>query len=1118
MIILKEQTYSEQTSRRATELLVLAGWLKHFCRPNPFPFYIKLGYAIFWAYRKKAAAALAQKEWTHAERMFTVAFSDLEYLMETNANVASVRAKLVTAMLPTLSDDLRPEFAETLLMIGVCQHLSGKLLTARTTLEKSQAMYRTLASSDANAHQEQRARLSAHLGICCCQLGDFAAAQLSLDESHASYQSLGDSFRDECVIVKMWRELAAYFSGESAELSRLKTIEDDADTLSVKMRHAELLELATLAQSVLAHHLAWIGSLQLIERKFRKQPSASLPPVVPAAEQQNASDIEGEKFLSFDEDEEAFFKDKETKAFFKKLFPDLESSVAHLINEWEEERKQRVYHEKATSEDCFRRSVSLFGAMRKRRYYEELAWHVEPILPYMTKEEFRVFSETFSEAQDALDAMVVNVRDTLKKDPELQADRDKIMEMGRFNEYVYIDMRKLTRDQKKRLRRIALLPSSLNTRMFQAIWRPFSRRWSQRAASLRWQARHTDWWSFALFHMSVGDFGEAQKHLDHLIEYHIQHEHPWLMRIFSEPAITITHDVRHELLAAYLARAACLVAENEADNSVIIHAVMRDLWILLENMHEDGQLSEAMMSSAAVIAAWHVRRARLAEQREDERNMSLNEALRVAETAIGWAEQSLRQVASSSAQRRLAEAHFRLHQMATAAARDLRQFERAYLLLERGKTRVFTEQLHAVNLKPGEHVPQALCRQRLQLRQELALFEAGTKLSSEDLQTLRDKKRRLANIDAKIGKLDPAFAAMTQPQPLTRRDFSPMLADDELVLAFEQDDDMLRIYPITKRRGIHAPIEVKISASAVQERVKLFHHHLAGGRHDRESGSWTIGVWLTETLGCVLQDLIKRIHPKQLVFVPHRDWHLLPLHLISLEPDQPLAMCYAARYLPSLQIFSYLRQVSRQNGDGKGCIIADPDGTLPSSIMEAKAIHAMRPNDCLLINGDAKRDVVLHALKTAHNIHFACHGIFEPDLKAKLILTDGELSAQELFSNVRFVNQPRLTVLSACETAQIQPTIADEYMGLASGLLYAGTHNVVASLWRVEAEATRILMEYFYQNVEKERLSLSDALQKAQQQLRDHDIDYEIPYYWAGFMLIGEESSEPCEGVNPSQG
>lgn len=1117
VIVLKEQTYYEQASRQATEVFI--GKSKTFRRH--IPFLINIAYAILWAYRKKAADALAQKEWTRAERLFAVAFSNLEYLMETNANVASVRTKLATAMLPALSDDLQAEFAETSLMIGVCQHLSGKLLTARKTLEKSHVTYQTFASSDANAHQEQRARLAAHLGICCCQLGDFAAAQLLLDESHASYQSLGDSFRDELIIVKMWRELAAYFLGEITELSRLKIIEDEADTLSVKMRHAELLELASLAQSVLAHHLAWVGSLQLIEKRFREQRSDSSSAVAPAAERQNASDIAAEKFLGFDEHEEAFLKDEDTKAFFKKLFPDLENEVAHLVNKWEEDRKQRVYHEEAPAGDCFMRSISLFGALRKRRYYEELAWYVEPILPSMTKEEYHVFSETFSEAQDALDAMVVKVQDTLKKDPDLQSDSDKIMEMGRFNDYVYLDMRKLTRDQKKRLRRIAPLPD-FTKRMFQAIGRPFFRRWSQRAASLRWQERHTNWWSVALFHMSSGSFGDAQKLLDRFIEYHIQHEThtwliTWLMRIFSEPAITIMHDVRHELLAAYLARVACLLEENEADNVVNMNSVMRDLWILLERMHEDGQLSQAMMSSAAIIAEWHVRRARLADQREDERNMSLNEALRVAETAIGWSDQSLRQVASQSAQRRLAETHFRLHQMATVAACALRQFERAYLLLERGKTRVLTDQLHDASLEPGEQVPPALRKQWRSQREKLSKLEFALTMSVDDLQVLRHAKNTTKQINEKISKLDPAFAAMTQPQPLTRRDFSPLLADDELALAFAQSDDMLRIYPITKRRGVHAPLMVAISAIAVQERVEQFHHHLAGGQIDRENGSWTIGAWLTETIGGGLQDLIKHLGPKQLVFVPHQNWHLLPLHLISFEADHPLAMRYAVRYLPSLSIFSHLRRVPSQTGDG--CIIANPEGNLPSAETECAVIKAMRPNDQVLMGSAATQKAVLSALRTARNIHFACHGVFEPNLDAKLCLASKDgLSARELFSNVRFVNQPRLTVLSACETAQVQATKADEYRGLASAFLYAGTRNVVASLWRVEAEATRILMEYFYRNIETERLSLPDALRKAQQQLREHDTDYEIPYYWAGFILIGEESGQACEGVNPPQG
>jgi CHAT domain-containing protein len=83
----------------------------------------------------------------------------------------------------------------------------------------------------------------------------------------------------------------------------------------------------------------------------------------------------------------------------------------------------------------------------------------------------------------------------------------------------------------------------------------------------------------------------------------------------------------------------------------------------------------------------------------------------------------------------------------------------------------------------------------------------------------------------------------------------------------------------------------------------------------------------------------------------------------------------------------------------------------------------------------------------------------------------------------------------------------------------AGAHNVLAALWRVDDASTRLLIEDFYQGIET-GLNPTLALQQAQRQLRDMPRDkaeerlqfkieapikpYQNPYYWSGFVLLGD--------------
>lgn len=138
---------------------------------------------------------------------------------------------------------------------------------------------------------------------------------------------------------------------------------------------------------------------------------------------------------------------------------------------------------------------------------------------------------------------------------------------------------------------------------------------------------------------------------------------------------------------------------------------------------------------------------------------------------------------------------------------------------------------------------------------------------------------------------------------------------------------------------------------------------------------------------------------------------------------------------------------------------------------------------------------------------------------------DGLLSSRELceldLSNVDLV------ILSACQTAQ--GYISDEGpAGVVRGLKKAGVRTVIATLWEVNDEATKIFMNAFYKAWRLSGKSKSDAMAIAQQTVRDYSKTnqgrraktltslgktnikisdskpYYQPKYWAPFILIDD--------------
>jgi CHAT domain-containing protein/tetratricopeptide (TPR) repeat protein len=73
-----------------------------------------------------------------------------------------------------------------------------------------------------------------------------------------------------------------------------------------------------------------------------------------------------------------------------------------------------------------------------------------------------------------------------------------------------------------------------------------------------------------------------------------------------------------------------------------------------------------------------------------------------------------------------------------------------------------------------------------------------------------------------------------------------------------------------------------------------------------------------------------------------------------------------------------------------------------------------------------------------------------------------------------------LVTLSACETGLGATAGGEGLLGLQRAFQTAGARHVVASLWKVDDEATAVLMRLFYENLWLKKLSIAESLRQAQ--------------------------------------
>jgi CHAT domain-containing protein len=308
-----------------------------------------------------------------------------------------------------------------------------------------------------------------------------------------------------------------------------------------------------------------------------------------------------------------------------------------------------------------------------------------------------------------------------------------------------------------------------------------------------------------------------------------------------------------------------------------------------------------------------------------------------------------------------------------------------------------------------------------------------------------------------------------------------------------------------------------------------------------------------------IDEILKQI-PKscdRLILIPHRELHLFPLHALPVTiKDSENSACLldlftrGVSYAPSCQILQQVQQRKRLDFQSLFAI-QNPTEDLDYADLEVDNILNLFSSHQVLPYKQATKAALLQQMpqtKEANCLHFSCHGSFNfespQDSCLKLAESVDEndeldlskcLTLSNLFEREFQLDNCRLVILSACETGLIDSNnTSDEYIGLPSGFLYAGSTSVVSSLWTVDDVSTALLIIRFYQNI-KNGLTVAVALNQAQIWLRDattvelqswasklqltpkqaenievsldwFDSDeqpFQNPYWWSGFCAIG---------------
>lgn len=239
----------------------------------------------------------------------------------------------------------------------------------------------------------------------------------------------------------------------------------------------------------------------------------------------------------------------------------------------------------------------------------------------------------------------------------------------------------------------------------------------------------------------------------------------------------------------------------------------------------------------------------------------------------------------------------------------------------------------------------------------------------------------------------------------------------------------------------------------------------------------------------------------QLVVVPDGDLYRVPFAALR-DGDRYLVEQAAVSVAPSLNILdALLDRTPDRLSSFVG--VADSRSDLPRARAEVEEAAALFERRRVLAGDEAQLAGVLGALQGADILHFATHGELEGAGEPSwLALARGQALDAEAILDLD-LDLPLVT-LSACRSARGSQQAGEALVNsLARAFLAAGAESVVGSLWDVHDGSTGELMSRFYEALAAGSF-VSVGLAEAQRGMALSGGEFAHPWYWAGFVVVGD--------------
>lgn len=432
--------------------------------------------------------------------------------------------------------------------------------------------------------------------------------------------------------------------------------------------------------------------------------------------------------------------------------------------------------------------------------------------------------------------------------------------------------------------------------------------------------------------------------------------------------------------------------------------------------------------------------------------------------------------------------------------------EEAWSFSEKARARSFLDLIAGQKIGKSQSADSVLIKREQKLNAEISfLYKSMQQESTSDdsaraiYPVLSKKlKEKQAEYDKLIDELKLSkskYIQLITARTLDLHEVQNRIKENNVIVSYKFVGNDLRIDVITKDSFITRIEET--SENDLNEKVTLF-------RSIINQPEELIQAHLNSLYNLLWKPIEKDILPGQKVcIVPHQCLHYIPF-----------AALYNGNYLIEKQFIHYSVSAALYNDENfeksedrflgialKNSNVGNFQPILGTE-QEVKLIQQFFSHSTLILDEKTNETSVKESMPEATIIHFATHGFYDEEhpLESFLALNsdsknDGRLTVYEIFNSD--INS-KLTTLSACDTGIGELSRGDDIISLNRAFLYAGSSNVISSLWSINDRTTPKLMSdlYFYYN---QNHSFEESLCLAQRDfIKKTSSD---PKLWSAFVL-----------------